>query len=81
MIYEICWWLYKNNIPYSTNAEFKFRYRPDILCPTHVKPIIEVRYSETKKQTIEKFSRIPEELINDIIYVDANQEFQEKLIL
>ena len=81
MVYEICWWLYQNNIPFATETTFKSGYNPDIICPSHIKPIIEIRWSETEKKTLEKFSRIPEELHKQIIYVEAGQEFNELMIL
>ena len=81
MIYEICYWLYEQGIPFATEAEFTTGYRPDIVCPTHIIPIIEVRNTETDKRTTEKFGRIPDELVGEIIYVDADQEFSEELIL
>lgn len=81
MVYEICWWLHKNDIPFATEVRFESGYRPDIICPTHIKPIIEVRHSEEDKQTMSKFARIPEELQQQIIYVEAGQPFNEKLIL
>lgn len=81
MVYNICWYLYKNNIPFATEVRFSSGYRPDIVCPTHIKPIIEVRHSEEDKQTNEKFQRIPEVLHNKIIYVEAEEAFYEDLIL
>jgi hypothetical protein len=80
-VFDVCWWLYKNNIPFATETVFTSGYNPDIICPTHIKPVIEVRYSEKDKNTIEKFSRIPEELHNKIIFVDANKTFDEKDLL
>lgn len=81
MVFDICWWLYQNNIPFMTEAVFKSGYNPDIICPTHVRPIIEVRHSEGDKQTLSKFKRIPDELQDKIIYVDAGEDFVEELIL
>lgn len=81
MVNEVCWWLYTNNIPFATEVVFKSGYNPDIICPTHVRPIIEIRHSERDKQTLEKFNRIPDDLADQIIYVDTNKEFEEKMIL
>lgn len=82
MVYEICWWLYSNKIPFITEAKFKSKYKPDILVPYGLpKKIIEVRKSEKEKQTLSKLKRIPKELHNQIIYVEANQEFKSELIL
>lgn len=81
MVCEICWWLHKNNIPFCTEAQFSSRYCPDVLCPSHVKPIIEVRSSESNEESDAKFARIPTELHDKIIFVEANEEFSEKMIL
>lgn len=81
MVSKVCWWLYKNGIDFCTEAKFKTGYEPDIVCPNHIRPIIEVRFSETDKETMSKFVRIPDELQNQIIYVDADKEFEEELIL
>ena len=82
MIYEICWWLYENKIPFITEARFNTGYRPDIIVPDGLpRRIIEVRHSEGSRQSVEKFSRTPEELLNDIIYVEAGQKFFPELIL
>ena len=82
MIYEICWWLYENNIPFITEARFTTGYRPDIIVPDGLpRQIIEVRHSEGSRQSVEKFSRTPEELLNEIIYVEAGQKFKKELIL
>jgi hypothetical protein len=80
MVYNVCWWLYKNGITFSTEVKFRTGYTPDIVCPTYVKPLIEIRYSESDERTAEKYERIPAELIDQIIYVDANKPFTEKMI-
>ena len=71
MIFEICNWLYKNNVPFATSVTFKSGYKPDIICPTHIKPVIEVRATETEFQTIAKMDKIPAMLQNEIIYVSV----------
>ena len=82
MVSDICLWLFHNNIPFTTQCRFNTQYRPDIMCPIrHIKRIIEVRHTETDKRSFEKFTRIPEELQNEIIYVDAKQIFKQELIL
>ena len=81
MVSDICLWLFHNNIPFATQCRFISKYNPDIIVPiNHIKCIIEVRATETDKKTFEKFSRIPKELQDQIIYVDAKQEFNSKLI-
>src|SRR3990167_6385519 len=71
MVASICDWLLRNNIPFLTQMRFKTGYKPDILAPTHIKPIIEVRASETPKKSSEKEIRIPAELQGEIIFVDC----------
>lgn len=81
MVYEICWYLYTNKIPFITEPILKSGYNPDIVVPIGLpKKIIEVRHSENEKLTKAKEIRIPEELLDDIIYVEADQYFTEKLI-
>lgn len=77
---RICWYLHTHNIPYCTESKFVSGYEPDIICPTYIKPIIEVRHSETDKKTQEKIKRIPEELHDEIIYVGTDGEFKEEMI-
>ena len=81
MVCEICLWMLENNLPFATEVRCITHYTPDIISPLHIKPIIEVRNTETDKRTQEKFSRIPDDLMEQIIYVDAKQEFYSKLIL
>ncbi|MDP2692198.1 MAG: hypothetical protein Q8O88_01000 [bacterium] len=83
MVANICVWLCHSNIPFATQCRFrKTSYRPDIICPLGIpKPIIEVRNTETEKRSKAKQIRIPAELHNSIIYVDANQPFKEEMIL
>ena len=80
MVYNICWYLYQHDIPFATEVSFKSKYNPDIICPTWIKPIIEVRHSENDKRTLEKFVRIPNELSNQIIYVDSTKAFVDWMI-
>lgn len=87
MVFEICYWLLKNKIPFLTQARFKTGHRPDIITPTHIKPIIEVRNTEKEKNSLNKLKLVPIELQKEIIYVDCFNlnkeiiEFNEKLIL
>jgi len=75
---RVCYSLQKQGIPFACEVRFKTGYVPDIICPTHIKKIIEVRYSETDKLTSKKVVRIPESLINEIIYVNAKDNFEER---
>lgn len=82
MICEVCLYLLHHGIPFLTQAEFnKGEYRGDIVAPSHIQPIIEIRYSETQKKTDMK--KLPEELKGKVIYVDIDKEskFVEKMIL
>jgi len=54
---RICLELLKLGKPFATEVRFDSGYRPDIICPTHVKQIIEVRYSETDVETKDKIKR------------------------
>lgn len=72
---------YEFKVPFATEPTFKTGYKPDIMCPIgRPYKIIEVRYTETEKETKAKESKIPEELKNQILYVEAKQEYNIKLI-
>lgn len=82
MVCKICVYLVHRNIPFLTQARFRSGYRPDIFVPTGLpKKIIEVRYSETEKRSQAKNEYIPDVFLNEIMFVDAKQEFNEKMIL
>ena len=54
---------------------------PDIVCPTHVKPMIEVLSSETMKMFTDlKLDKYPEELHGAFIFVDTKEVFKEEMI-
>ena len=83
MVCMICCWLLDHDIDFITQARFKQnRYRPDIFVPVGLpKMIIEVRNTETQRQSLNKMPNIPEELREEIVYVDAHAEFNEKMVL
>ena len=82
MVANVCIWCIHNDIPFLTQCRFNSGYRPDIICPVRLpKPIVEVRNTETEKESKAKEVRIPEALKASIVFVDANQEFKDKLIL
>jgi hypothetical protein len=83
MVAKICDYLLKNDIPFFTEFRMKdSKLRPDIVCPTHVKKIIEVFYSETIEDfNINKRPYYPLELQREFIFVDASKEFNERMIL
>ncbi len=80
MVCNICVYLLENDIPFLTQARFKSGYRPDIVAFGLPKKIIEVRNTETAKKSQEKMVRTPEELQDEIIYIDAKTEFKGELL-
>lgn len=80
MIFEICNALIAEKIPFWTEVRLKCGCIPDIVCPTNVKPIIEVLSSETEKDFYEKkHHKYPQELQRgSIALVSAHKEFQIK---
>jgi hypothetical protein len=82
MIFEVCNALIAENIPFWTEVRLKCGCIPDIVCPTNVKPIIEVLSSETEKDFYEKkHHKYPQELQrSSIVLVSAHKEFQIKEI-
>ena len=75
-ICEICVHLTIAKIPFYTELRLKCGLRPDIVVPTHIKPIIEVLHSETEKDFMKrKFGKLPEELQNDFILVYTSNKF------
>lgn len=83
MVFRVCNYLLKAGIPFFT--EFRMRdtgLRPDIVCPTHIKKIIEVFDSEDERKFNErKRPHYPVDLQDEFIFVDAKLPFDEKLIL
>lgn len=77
---DICWWLYSNGIPFATEVEFREGANPDIICPT-IHKIYEVRHSEKDTNSVEKLSRLPNELHSWVVYNDTNKEFNYKDLL
>ena len=79
-IFEACNALLKANIPFWTEVRLICGCIPDIVCPTHIKPIIEVLCSETPQMFKElKLPKYPREL-QSFIFVDAKVPFEEKFI-
>ena len=80
-IFECCNALMSAGVPFWTEVRLKCGCIPDIVCPTHVKPIIEVLCSETIKMFTElKLDKYPEELHGSFIFVDAKEVFTEEMI-
>jgi len=78
-IVDVCLSLmYDIKTPFYTEVTFKSGYKPDVFCPLYLNGcVIEVRDSETDKQTEAKKKRIPPELQDVMfIYVDAKKEFK-----
>lgn len=79
---EVCVVLLKNKIPFYTEVKLKCGLRPDIVCPTHVKQIIEVMATETLKSYQEsKLPKLPEELEDEVLVIEAHKPFEPKMIL
>ena len=73
----ICHALYYDiKTPFFTESKFYNGYRPDILCPLYLNgTIIEVRNTETEKQSKEKI--VPPELRKfTVIYSDCDKPFK-----
>ena len=83
MIFEICNALIAEKIPFWTEVRLKCGCIPDIVCPTNVKPVIEVLSSETVEDFYQKkHHKYPPELQNNsIILVDAKKKFEIKEIM
>jgi len=76
---EICKWLKRNGKEFYTEAIFqKGNGRADIINADD-QVVYEVYNTETEKSLIRKSHKYPDSL--DIIFVDANQSFCEKLLL
>ena len=61
-IFEVCNALLSHNIPFFTEVRLKCGTIPDIVCPTHVVPFIEVLSSETPEMFEDlKLDKYPEE--------------------
>jgi len=83
MIFEVCNALIGERIPFWTEVRLKCGCIPDIVCPTNVKPVIEVLSSETVEDFYQKkHHKYPPELQNNsIILVDAKKKFEIKEIM
>jgi hypothetical protein len=83
-IFEVCEALLKAGIPFWTEVRLTCGRIPDIVCPTHIKPMIEVLCSETPEMFEElKLPHYPLELRDtkrNFIFVDANVPFKEEVI-
>lgn len=73
---QICIHLLHNGIPFATEAILRYDVRPDIICPTHVLPIIEVLWSESKEDFMEKKAgKYPDSLNKKWILNNAGDDF------
>ena len=88
-IFEVCNTLLSHNIPFYTEVRLKCGCIPDIVCPTHVVPFIEVLSSETPIMFEElKLPKYPEEFqgiyssgrLKSFILIDAQKTFLEEMI-
>ena len=82
MIFEVCNSLLKQAIPFYTEVRLKCGCIPDIVCPTHIRPFIEVLSSETIEMFRDlKLAKYPKEFTEkSFIFVDANKNFEEDLL-
>lgn len=66
---EICCLLLEKGIVFYTEVRLKAGVRPDILCPGHILPIIEVFHTEDEKEfNLRKKPKYPYELLSEIIF-------------
>ena len=80
-IFEVCNYLLKEGIPFWTEVRLHCGCIPDIVCPTHIKPIIEVLCSETPQMFEElKLPKYPVELQKSFIFVNAKVPFEERFV-
>jgi hypothetical protein len=78
---QICIYLLHNGIPFATEAILRYNVRPDIICPTHVCPIIEVLWSESKEDFVEKKAgKYPDTLNGKWILNNAADEFDPLML-
>ena len=88
-IFEVCNALLSHNIPFFTEVRLKCGTIPDIVCPTHVVPFIEVLSSETPEMFEDlKLDKYPEEFrerynsgkLKSFILIDAAKTFSQEMI-
>jgi desulfoferrodoxin (superoxide reductase-like protein) len=90
-IFEVCNALLQEKIPFFTEVRLKCGTIPDIVCPTHVVPFIEVLSSETIEMFEDlKLAKYPSEFqlrytgsgkLKSFIFVDAQEEFSKEDLL
>jgi hypothetical protein len=75
---QICCTLLEHGIPFATEVRLSNGVRPDIVAPTHVFPIIEVLWSESKQDFLDKKAdKYPLSLQRKWILHDAKGEYTE----
>ncbi len=80
-IFEVCNALLKAGVPFWTEVRLTCGTIPDVVCPTHVKPMVEVLCSETPEMFADlKLNKYPKELHKSFIFVDAKAPFEERLL-
>lgn len=88
-IFEVCNTLLSHNIPFYTEVRLKCGTIPDIVCPTHVVPFIEVLSSETEEMFTDlKLHKYPQEFqhrynsgkLKSFILIDAQKTFLEEML-
>ena len=80
-IFEVCNYLLTQGIPFWTEVRLNCGCIPDIVCPTHVKPIVEVLCTETPDMFKRlKLPKYPPELHKSFIFVNAKVPFEERFL-
>ena len=75
---QICCTLLEHGIPFATEVRLSNGVRPDIVAPTPVLPIIEVLWSESKQDFLDKKAdKYPLPLQRKWILHDAKGEYTE----
>ena len=82
---EICCKLIEEkNTNFICQPRLKRRYgngRPDIVFNIgNVIYLVEVRYTETDKRSKDKLDKLPEELRDYIVYIDAKKPLEEEMV-
>ena len=83
-IFEVCNSLLSMGIPFWTEVRLTCGCIPDVVCPTHVKPFIEVLSSESEEDFLNlKLHKYPSSLRSrkSFILVDAKIPFKTECIL
>jgi len=70
-VFRCCRALHLLGVPFATEVRLRCGNVADIVCPTHIKPLIEVLASETDFSLSKKLLRLPEELRGEVLLLRA----------